>query len=682
MKLPFLSYKLLLLSLFAFISMESFAQNVQWASEVLEVSSEISDMQYSSQQALKAPNVLPAGGENPNAWTPDRPNRKESIKVGFAEPMRIRQIAIAESYNPTAVSEVYAYDSQDNEYLIEQFTPEGLPAPSRMLNIFIERTDYEVVAVKVVLNGKALPGYHSIDAIGISKSRTPVTVDVKVAADVNPDISIKRLGNTVNSSYEELKPLLSPDGNTLFFSRRNHPDNLGGEKDAEDIWFSEKNVSTTEWTEAKNVGAPLNNAGPNFISSITPDGNTMLLLLGNRYGKNGKMSAGVSMSTKDGERWSDPVPLEIENEYNFSDHANFFLAQNRKVLLMSVERDDTNGDRDMYVSFLEDGNNWSEPQNLGQIINTAGTESAPFLAADDRTLYFSSNGFSGYGGQDVYVTRRLDDSWTNWTEPENLGPTINTAGEDLFFNIPLSGEQAYYARGEVDGDTDLYQLDLPVFYKPAPVVVVKGRVFNAKNNEPLGGVKIFYERLADGVEVGIARSESDGEYQIILPYGERYGYLAEAPGFVAIGANINLTQEEEFKEIRQDLYLVPVEVGSRVTVNNIFFDFDKATLRNESYPELNRLLEFMNTYPNLRIHVQGHTDSVGDETYNQQLSQRRADAVARFLRVNGVNTDRMIVEGKGESTPIADNNTVEGRQENRRVEFEIIENTASSNQGE
>jgi OOP family OmpA-OmpF porin len=678
MKLFLHPYKLLLLSLFIVISSSAYAQTVQWASEVLEVSSQISEMQYSASQALKAPNVLPAGGENPNAWTPDRPNREEFIKVGFAEPMRIRQIAIAESYNPSAVSEIYAYDSQGKEYLIERFTPEALPAPSRILNIFIERTDYEVAAVKVVLNGKALPGYHSIDAIGISKSRTPVTVDVNVAADVNPDIRIKRLGSTVNSSYEELKPLLSPDGNTLFFSRRNHPSNVGGEKDPEDIWFSEKNVSTGEWTESKNLGAPLNNAGPNFISSITPDGNTMLLLLGNRYGKNGKMTAGVSMSYKDGERWTDPVPLEIENEYNFSDHANFFLAQNRKVLLMSVERDDTHGDRDLYVSFLLEDNNWSEPQNLGEILNTAGTESAPFLAADDRTLYFSSNGFSGYGGQDIYVTRRLDDTWTNWTEPENLGPSINSSGEDMFFNIPLSGEQAYYARGEEEGDTDIYQLDLPVFYKPAPVVVVKGRVFNAKTNEPLGGVKIFYERLADGVEVGIARSESDGEYQIILPYGERYGYLAEASGFVAIGANINLTQEEEFKEIRQDLYLVPVEVGSRVTINNIFFDFDKATLRNESYPELNRLLEFMNNYPNLRIHIQGHTDSVGDENYNQQLSQRRAEAVARFLRINGINTDRMIVEGKGESDPIADNNTAEGRQQNRRVEFEIIENNPQS----
>lgn len=681
MRLAFYRYVFFVAALLVLASVSAYAQNVQWASKVLEVSSEISEMQYGARQALKAPNVMPAGGENPNAWTPDRPNRVEFIKVGFDEPMRIRQIAIAESYNPSAVSEIYAYDTQGKEYLIERLKPEALPNASRMLNIYFERTEYDVAAIKVVIDGKALPGYHSIDAIGISKTRTPITVDVKVAADVNPDIRIKRLGPEVNSRHEELKPLLSPDGNTLFFSRSNHPGNVGGEKDAEDIWFSEKNVNTGEWTTAKNIGAPLNNAGPNYISSITPDGNTMLLLLGNQYRKNGKMRAGVSMSYKDGDRWTDPVPLEIENEYNMADNGNFYLAQSRKVLLMSVQRDDSYGDRDMYVSFLKDDNTWTEPKNLGEIVNTAGTESAPFLAADDRTLYFSSNGFSGYGGQDIYVVRRLDDSWTNWTEPENLGTSINSSGEDLFFNIPISGGQAYYSRGQEEGDTDIYQLDLPVFYKPAPVVVVKGRVFNAKNNEPLGGVKIFYERLADGVEVGIARSESNGEYQIILPYGERYGYLAEADNFVAISANINLTQQEEYKEIKQDLYLVPIEVGSRVTINNIFFDFDKTTLRNESYPELNRLLEFMNNYPNIRIRIQGHTDSVGAEDYNQQLSEKRADAVARFLRVNGINTDRLIVQGLGESNPIADNATAEGRQENRRVEFEIIENTpAPANQ--
>ncbi|WP_040396699.1 OmpA family protein, partial [Cesiribacter andamanensis] len=409
--------------------------------------------------------------------------------------------------------------------------------------------------------------------------------------------------------------------------------------------------------------------------------NTMLLLLGNRYGRRGKMSAGVSMSYKDGDKWTTPQALEIDNEYNFSDQANFYLAQSRKTLLMSVQREDTRGDRDLYVSFLKENGTWTEPKNLGDIINTAGTEGSPFLAADDRTLYFSSNGFSGYGGSDIYVTRRLDDTWTNWSEPENLGSSINSEGDDLFFNIPLSGEQAYYSRGANEEDVDIYSLDLPVFYKPSPVVVIKGKVYNAKTNDPIGNARIMYERLSDGVEVGIARSESDGAYQIILPYGERYGYLAEAPNYVSISANINLIEEQEFKEITQDLYLMPIEVGARITINNIFFDFDRATLRPESYPELNRLLELMNEYPNMRIKIEGHTDSIGTDEYNKGLSERRAAAVARFLQVNGIAQSRFSSVGLGESQPVATNDTDEGRQQNRRVEFEIMENPASEGAG-
>lgn len=673
MKVDFYRVKLFLTTLFLLAAFVSYGQNVQWATKVLEASSEISDTQFSARQALGAPNVLPAGGENPAAWTPDRPNREEFIKVGFEEPMRIRQIAIAESYNPSGISKVYAYDAQDNEYLIETFTPQAVQERGRMLNIFVDRTEYDVVAIKVVIDGKAMPGYHSIDAIGISRSRTPITVDVNVAADVNPDINIEKLGSQVNSQYKELRPLLSPDGNTLFFSRRNHPQNVGGVNDKEDIWFSERNLESGEWTEAKNIGAPLNNEGPNFISSITPDGNTMLLLLGNRYEKKGKMRAGVSMSYKDGDTWTDPINLEIDNDYNFSDQANFYMAQSRKTLLMSVQREDTRGDRDLYVSFLKDNGDWTEPKNLGDILNTAGTESSPFLAADDRTLYFSSNGFRGYGSADIYVTRRLDDTWTNWSEPENLGPNINSEGDDLFFNIPLTGDAAYYSRGASDADVDIYQLELPVFYKPSPVVVVKGKVYNAKTNEPIGGTRIFYERLSDGVEVGIARSESSGDYQIILPYGERYGYLAEKDGFVAISANINLSEEQEYKEITQDLYLVPIGPGVDITLNNIFFDFDKATLRNESYPELNRLLEFMNQYPEIKIRIEGHTDNVGTDEYNKGLSQRRANAVGRFLKVNGIAESRLVVVGMGESDPVATNDTDEGRQRNRRVQFEILE---------
>ena len=668
--LKFLSVILLLFSFASNLN----AQNVQWASKVLDFSSELSDRQYSANQALGKPNVLPKTGESPNAWTPRDPNSEEFIKVGFDNPMRIQQIGIGESYNPGSVERVYVYDVEGREYLVYNFDPKPAGIQGRLLNIFFEMTPYEVNALKVELNGSAVPGYVSIDAIGISDSNIPIKVEVNVADAVNSDVIPERLTEKVNSEFSEMRPLISPDGKTLYFSRRNHPDNIGGEKDYEDIWFSEMDTVTGEWMEAQNIGNTLNNEGPNFISSVTPDGNTLVMLLGNEYKPNGKMTAGVSISTKTADGWSKPQTLEIPNNYNLSEKANFYLANNRKAILMAVERDDSYGDRDLYVSFLEDDGKWTAPKNLGSTVNTASEESAPFLAADDETLYFSSRGFSGYGGSDIYVTRRLDDTWQNWSEPENLGPDINSENDDEFFNIPASGQYAYYSRAITEENMDIFRIELPVFYQPAPVVAVKGKVYNSKTNEPIEA-KIFYERLPDGEEIGIARSEAGtGNYEIVLPSGEKYGYLAEAEGFLSISANIDLTELEEYKEVEQDLYLVPIEKDQTIVMNNVFFDFDKSELRSESFPELKRIITFLEKNPNVQIEVSGHTDSYGNDAYNQKLSERRAKAVYNYFVENGIKKDRMTAVGYGEEKPLVSTNlNVSGQQENRRVEFKIVE---------
>jgi outer membrane protein OmpA-like peptidoglycan-associated protein len=586
--------------------------------------------------------------------------------------MKIQQIAVAESYNPSTVFKIFTYDKDGNEFLINTFTPRAISVKGRLLNVFFEMTNYDVHAVKIVLDGKAVPGYSSIDAIGVSDSNIPIEVTVNVAENIREDIVAERLSEKVNSSHSELRPLISPDGNTLFFSRRNHPDNIGGEKDLEDIWYSEKDLETGEWKEAKNMGLGLNNKGPNFISSITPDGNSVLLLLGNKYHNKGKMRAGVSVSQKTADGWSDPKPLNIKNNYNLSENANFYLSNSRKILLMSVQRTDTYGERDLYVSFLENEDNWSEPLNLGPVINTAHSELAPFLAADETTLYYSTKGFSGYGGNDIYVTRRLDDSWKSWTEPENLGPNINTDKDDEYFNIPASGEHAYYSRAISENNLDIYRLQMPVFYKPAPVVLVKGKVYDSKTKKPIEA-KILYEKLPEGMEIGEANStEGTGDYQIILPSGAKYGYLAQSEGYLSINANIDLNNLTEYKEIEQDLYLVPIETEVVVRLNNIFFDFDKSDLKKESSPELNRLVQFLESFPDIAIEIRGHTDSKGSNLYNQKLSERRAKSVLDYITKNGINNKRVSSKGFGESVPITTNETDEGRTQNRRVEFIVI----------
>ena len=651
-----------------------YGQEVQWASKVVDFSSELTPIQYSAEQILNKPNVLPNGGESPNAWTPSRANREEFITVGFETPIRIRQIAVAESYAPSTVKNIYTIDTRGREHLIRSFTPRELPLESgRMLNLIFDETPYEVASIKIEFDGTAVTDYYSIDAVGISASLRPVGAEINIPGNITEGLSTERLSDNVNSTYKEYKPLLSPDGQTLFFSRKNHPENVGGEDDNEDIWFSEKDENG-EWKKAENMGEGLNNVGPNFVASVTPDGNSMLLLLGNKYKKNGKMEAGVSVAFKEGDGWSAPIPLEIENDYNYSDKANYFLTNNREVLLMSVERDDTQGGRDIYVSFLKPDSTWSEPKTIGVNVNTANDEVSPFLAADDQTLYFSSNGYAGFGGYDVYVTRRLDDTWLRWSDPENLGPVVNTPEEDLFFNIPVTGDYAYYSRGVTETDTDIHRIKLPMFFQPKPVVAVRGRLYNSKTNEPIEAI-IFYESLPDGEEKGQAKSQHDsGEFELILPRGYLYGFRAEAEGYLPIEENIDLRDEAgQFEVVERDLFLVPVEKEVTIVMNNIFFDFDKATLRPESKPELDRITTFLKENQGIRIKVAGHTCSWGPEQYNLGLSERRAKAVQSYFVNEGVDGGRVGVEWHGEAKPSTSNDTLDGRKKNRRVEFTIVE---------
>lgn len=670
---------LLSLILLAGITLTSKAQVVQWASKVIEFSSELTPVQYSAKQALGKPNVLPAGGQSPNAWAPDKPKRKEFLKLGFDNPISIRQIAIAESHNPSAIYRVLAYDEAGKEYVVNTLNPSAVPLKGRMLNLFMDPTSYKVAAIKIEFDGAAVPDYYSIDAVAISDSNYPIIADIPTMQLLASGILIEALDKNVNSEYSELNPLLSPDGKTLYFSRKNHPQNIGGVNDKEDIWYSQLD-SAGHWQLAQNMGREFNNAGPNFVNtirSVTPDGKSAIMLLGNKYNKNGKMEAGVSISSNVNGQWSKPKALNIDNDYNVNEKANYFLTDNRQTLLMSVEREDTKGSRDLYVSFLKQDSSWTEPKNLGDVVNTANEETAPFLASDDKTLYFSSNGFSGYGGSDIYVSKRLDDTWTNWSEPENLGPEINSPLEDLFFNIPASSEFAYYSRGVSETNTDIFRVKLPIIKNPEPWVTVRGKIIDKTTGQPLGA-KIVYERLPDGKGVGIAQSNPEtGEYEIRLPAGHLYGLRAEADGKLSESQNLDTRDIKADQVIDKNFNLDPIAVATiaenvTIVLNNVFFDFDKATLKSESFPELNRVVTLMTDKPTLQIEISGHTDTSGPEQYNLGLSERRAKAVMKYFSDKGVPKDRMTVLFFGETKPTESNETKEGRKKNRRVEFKIL----------
>ncbi len=677
---------LFVFGLLAFYAGEA-QETVAWGTQVIDVSSEYSPYEYSAIQTLHRPNVLPNGGDNPNSWRPKSQNKEEFIMVSFHTPIKAKQIAIAESENPGAVKTVYGYDSDYNEYLLFELTPRELPIESRLLNLFFEETPYAVQAVRVVLDCSVSDGYNAIDAIGVSASNIPINVLLNLAPGVNSAVDAEKLSTNVNSDYVEHSPIISPDGKKLYFSRQFHPDNVGGVNDAEDIWVSELNEETGEWLPARNIGAPLNTKGPNFISSMSKVDGKEVLILGNRYGKNGRMYTGVSMSTGEGDSFSDPVPIEIENEYNYHPNADFFLAPGGKAMIMSAERDDTYGARDLYVSFKRNDGTWSEPMNLGNDINTIGEDESPFMAEDGRTLYFSSDGYTGYGGADIYVSFKLDDTWKRWSEPENLGPGINKEGNDEYFSIPNSGQNLYFTRGEKGEDTDIFSFKVQDLFSDqvtSPLVssvehlvpkdiiaTVSGTVIDAKTEQPIEGATVLIERLPDGLDIGHAATNESGGFKFTVQGGWQYGLVGEAEGYISETERLDFVDLKKSDTVEKLIRIFPIQKGETIELKNIFFDFDKSDLKTASYPELNRVLDYLKRGTIEKIAIGGHTDSVGDANYNLSLSGKRAKAVMDYFIKNGISRDRLTYTAYGETQPKVANDTPENRQKNRRVEFMI-----------
>jgi len=753
-----------------------------WASEVLEVSSEkklsnhihhLHPNAYKAIQILDEPNIMPGSVGTSHAWTPKKPNETDFIKVKFAKAIHIKQIAIVEAINPSALTELYLYDTAGTEYHIETFTPKPIDLSSRLLHIFLERTPYMVESMKIVLEGKTVPGYNGIDALGVSESDVPVKINPLIAEGFNYSEKAIRLSDSVNTPYKEIKPLFSPDGKRMFFSRINHPDNIGGQKDMEDIWYSDLDMQTGEWQNAKNIGSPLNNKGPNFICSITPNGLYYDVLLGNEY-KRDQMKAGLSIASRTAEGYSTPEPVIIDDYENLSPHANYFLTNGEQALLMSVHRRDGYGDRDLYVSFKQTDDTWSTPLNLGDVINTSEIEASPFLAYDNKTMYFSSQGHLGFGEEDIFVSHRLDDTWTNWSQPENLGPMMNSSEDDIFFHLTPDQRYAYYSRGNKD-NTDIFKFELPLYLLPEPLLILKGQVVDANTNTIVPNALLQFRDLNQKLDVQQIRSDTiTGKYQVILPTGTKYGIFAyhknlvtdrneminaeyiyqtdtvyrdillhttadgkdvsrdavlkgkiingktgypiqnaeitfldgrhdtlvkkiktdsltgnyqfnipigglyniniKSEGYVSVeNEEIDLSYNYEYDTIVKNFILYPVERGQRIALDNIYFDFDKASLRPESHKQLDQIYQFLAENSKIKVKFDGHTCSIGQADYNQKLSEDRALAVYTYLKKKGIAKKRIASFGFGESKPLKANASEPDREKNRRVEFVITD---------
>ena len=499
-------------------------------------------------------------------------------------------------------------------------------------------------------------------------------------------IKVENVGRNINSDLPELRPTISADGNLLFFICQNHPYNTkyNSVRNSQDIWYSERD-SNGKWSEAIHMDYPLNTYHYNAVFWISPDNNRILIrnafVDGDYYGN------GVSMShrLKNG-NWSKPQMLLIKNYHKYDNgmQNGASMAHDGKTLLLYMTEKKGGYNNDIYVCFQQPDGTWSEPKSLGKKINLKDyDEMTPYMAADGVTLYFSSNRPGTVGDNDIWKTTRLDDSWQKWSDPVNLGEPINTSDWDAFFTMDAGGEYAYMSSALNSlGESDIVRIKLLEKEKPNPVVLVSGNVYNKKTGQPLSA-SLVYETLPEGTEAGNGiSSPEDGSFKMVLPYDKNYSIRATADKFFAISENLNLDSlvKAGYVEIHKDLYLVPIEIGQVVRLNNVFFDFDKWDLRGESFLELDRVVKLLKENPAIVIEMSAHTDSRGSDDYNLTLSDNRARSVMNYILSKDIAPERISSKGYGETAPVAPNantdgsDNPEGRQLNRRVEFKILKN--------
>jgi len=508
-----------------------------------------------------------------------------------------------------------------------------------------------------------------------------------ISASLLAQVNIFQL---VNNAKDELNPVISPDGKTLFVTLANHPENVGGIKDAGDIWVSRWSENN-QWSSLVHGGPAINSSDYNAVAGLSADGTALYLL--SHYSEGGSArTQGISVSRSTGGGWSRPENISIPYFHNKSAALCGYIQPDRSVFVFSAETYGTRGVDDLYVTLKGNDGKWTEPRNLGSIINTQLQELSPSLSADGRTLYFSTNGRKGNGSFDVYSSTRLDDGWTNWSEPVNLGTTINTSGRDLFYRA-YEGFVIFATTENSDGygDVRMYRSNDPLPEKDSVTTVVQqpvdttvafveishqprddnkirvyGKVTNARTGEFVNATVTF---LAPSLNQETSAVGTSG-FVLNIPSSGLYEIKIVAQGFVSALEQLNLNTNE-MKELEMNFKLQPIEVGTTVNLKNVLFEQSKTVLLPQSYAELDMVAAFLQANPTVKIELAGHTDNRGIPTQNVKLSQARVDKVKEYLVKKGISKKRISGKGYGGSMPIASNEDAETRQLNRRVEFVI-----------
>lgn len=499
---------------------------------------------------------------------------------------------------------------------------------------------------------------------------------------LEPIASVEPLPEEINTSFAEFAPLISRDGATLYFSS-NRSDNEYHVKSAtnfEDVYIARKNGSG--WSPAEKLSHAINVRLNDAATAISANGKTLFLY----YDEGG---GDIYTSTFEHGKWTRPVALNrFINHPHFRESSACISPDGRK-LYFSSNRPGGKGGFDIYVSELQGNGQWGRPSNLGSTINTRQDEEMPFLHSDGVTLYFTSNGHAGLGGDDIFRSTLHD---ARWTRPENLRYPVNTSADEGYFILAEDGKTGYYARpgtGQPSGNMDIYQVVMkpPRIMEAAEVAerrgdateniavatLVHGMVTDISTGQPLRASLSLIDRDTK-TKIATVSTDSAGRFELIIRNAGAYLMTAEHEGYLFNSTELDIPAFSKSQQMERHIGMTSATVGSSMVLKNIFFDVNRARLEPESLAELQQIRDMLVKNPGLRIQVSGHTDNVGDPDANRALSLRRAEAVVKYLVSEGISAERLVAKGYGSERPLVSNDDEEeGRQLNRRTEIEIIE---------
>jgi flagellar motor protein MotB len=475
------------------------------------------------------------------------------------------------------------------------------------------------------------------------------------------------LGKAVNTNEEEYINALAADGSGLFFTRRVKNHGEQARDFLEDFYIAEYSGDTLEI--ARILHYPPGRESDAGALSISSDGR--LIFFTSCFRTDSYGSCDLYFSEKTGEKWSVAKNMGPLVNSEFWD-AQPSVSPDGKMLYFSSSRPGGSGGPDIWKSEQAPDGNWKKPVNLGPAINTSGSEMAPFIHFDNQTLYFSSGGHPGMGGADLFKSQLVNGEWT---KPVNLGYPVNSSSDELVIIVDINGDKGFVSNNNLKGEGgfDIYYFELNESIKPIPVTYLKGRVFDSSSGLPLAARFELIDIVLDSVIISAMSDRVNGEFLVCLPYNRNYALNVSSEGYLFYSDHFPLNDIKTGADpVLKNIPLELVEKGKKMVLRNIFFNTDEFQLQQTSFPELEKLLDFLKANGQLKVEIGGHTDDQGTAEYNSELSKKRAKAVYDYLTLKGIDSERLTYKGYGEELPFNSNDSEDGRALNRRTEIRIL----------